>query len=95
MGSSTLMMCSLLVWLILSIIAASVVDLPLPVAPVTSTRPRGLSVMRSTTPSNPSSMMPFISSGTVRNPAPRAPFWKYTLTLKRAVFGTEKEKSSS
>lgn len=39
--------------------------------------------------------MPFISSGTVRNPAPRAPFWKYTLTLKQAVFGTEKEKSSS
>jgi hypothetical protein len=27
--------------LILSIIAASVVDLPLPVGPVTSTRPRG------------------------------------------------------
>ena len=44
-GSSTLIMCSLLVSLILSIIAANVVDLPLPVGPVTRTRPRGFSVI--------------------------------------------------
>ena len=37
------MMCSLRSVLILSSIAASVVDLPLPVGPVTSTRPRGRS----------------------------------------------------
>jgi energy-converting hydrogenase Eha subunit A len=54
MGSSTLMMCSFLVSLILSIIAASVVDLPLPVGPVTSTRPRGFSVMSSTALGRPS-----------------------------------------
>ena len=36
-------MCSWRSVLILSIIAASVVDLPLPVGPVTSTRPRGRS----------------------------------------------------
>ena len=43
-GSSTVMMCSSRVSLISSIIAASEVDLPEPVGPVTSTRPRGFSV---------------------------------------------------
>ena len=42
-GSSIVRMCSCRSVLILSIIAASVVDLPLPVGPVTSTRPRGRS----------------------------------------------------
>ena len=42
-GSSIVRMCSRRSVLILSIIAASVVDLPLPVGPVTSTRPRGRS----------------------------------------------------
>ena len=42
-GSSIVRMCSWRSELILSIIAASVVDLPLPVGPVTSTRPRGRS----------------------------------------------------
>ena len=40
-GSSIVMMCSVRVRLISSIIEASVVDLPEPVGPVTSTRPRG------------------------------------------------------
>ena len=39
-GSSTVMMCAARVALMWSIIAASVVLLPLPVVPVTSTRPR-------------------------------------------------------
>ena len=39
-GSSIVMMCAVRVALISSIIAASVVLLPLPVVPVTSTRPR-------------------------------------------------------
>ena len=43
MGSSTVSMCSWRSELILSSMAASVVDLPEPVGPVTSTRPRGLS----------------------------------------------------
>ena len=42
-GSSIVRMCSWRSVLILSSIAASVVDLPLPVGPVTSTRPRGRS----------------------------------------------------
>ena len=42
-GSSTVSMCSWRSELILSSMAASVVDLPDPVGPVTSTRPRGLS----------------------------------------------------
>jgi hypothetical protein len=41
--------------LILSIIAASVVDLPEPVGPVTRTRPRGFSHSFSTTAGSPSS----------------------------------------
>ena len=43
-GSSIVMMCSLRSWLIWLIIAASVVDLPEPVGPVTRTRPRGFRV---------------------------------------------------
>ena len=42
-GSSIVMMCSSRVWLITSISDASVVDLPEPVGPVTSTSPRGRS----------------------------------------------------
>ena len=43
MGSSIVMMWSLRVLLMWSIMAASVVDLPLPVGPVTRIRPRGSS----------------------------------------------------
>ncbi len=74
MGSSTLMMCSLLVSLILSIIAASVVDLPLPVGPVTSTSPRGLAVMSSTALGRPNSPRVLISWGMVLKAAPIKPF---------------------
>jgi hypothetical protein len=48
-GSSIVMMCSCRSRLILSIIAASVVDLPDPVGPVTRTSPRGLLQISSTT----------------------------------------------
>ena len=76
MGSSTLMMCSCLVSLILSIMAAREVDLPLPVGPVTRTSPRGFSVSSSTAFGSPSSLMLFISLGMVRKAAPIAPLWK-------------------
>src|SRR5579862_5055364 len=49
MGSSMVMMCSARVELMRSTMAASVVDLPEPVTPVTSTRPRGMSQICSTT----------------------------------------------
>ena len=65
-GSSIVMMCSWRSLLILSSIAASVVDLPEPVGPVTRTRPRGLSQMPATTGGRPSSLKPRISYGIVR-----------------------------
>ncbi len=71
MGSSTLMMCSCLVLLILSIIAASEVDLPLPVGPVTRTSPRGFSVRSCNGLRQPELLMLLISLGTVRKAAPR------------------------
>ena len=54
-GSSIVRMWSFRSMLILSIIAASVVDLPLPVGPVTRTRPRGFSASVDSTIGNPSS----------------------------------------
>ena len=72
-GSSMVTMCSLRSWLILSSIAASVVVLPDPVGPVTSTRPRGFSHSRSTTGGRPSSRKPRISWGINRNAAASAP----------------------
>src|SRR5687768_12933714 len=54
-GSSTVMMCPRRSRLILSSIAARVVDFPEPVGPVTSTRPRGFSAIFATTPASPSS----------------------------------------
>ena len=62
--------------MILSIMDASVVDLPLPVGPVTRTSPRGLSVMSSTALGRPSSPSVFISCGMVLKAAPMVPFWK-------------------
>ena len=59
-GSSIVRMCSRRSLLILSIIAASVVDLPLPVGPVTSTSPRGRSASVAMTAGRPSSLKPLI-----------------------------------
>ena len=53
MGSSMVIMCSSRSLLILSSMAASVVDFPEPVGPVTSTRPRGLSQSPLTTVGKP------------------------------------------
>ncbi len=78
------MMCSSRVWLISSIIAASVVDLPEPVGPVTSTMPRGLEVKSCVTGGRPSCSIERISAGIRRNAAPIDPRWKYALTRKRA-----------
>jgi len=52
-GSSTVMMWRRSSEFILSIIAASVVDLPEPVGPVTSTRPLGFSAKSDTTLGKP------------------------------------------
>ena len=65
-GSSMVMMCPRRLRLILSIIAASVVDLPEPVGPVTSTRPRLRSVKLSITSGMPSDSRDLISHGIIR-----------------------------
>ena len=88
-------MCSLRSWLILSSIAASVVVLPEPVGPVTSTRPRGFSHSFSTTAGRPSSRKPRISWGISRNAAASAPRWWNTLQRKRARLLMPNEKSIS
>ena len=74
-GSSTVITCTARVRLMRSMIAASVVDLPCPVAPVTSTRPR---VMRANSPTiggMPSSSSDRMSSGMARSTAPTEPRW--------------------
>ena len=63
MGSSIVMMCSSRVSLISSIMAASVVDLPEPVGPVTMTKPRGLRVSSCSAGGRPSSSRVLICDG--------------------------------
>ncbi len=82
-GSSTVITCALRELLMWSIIAASVVLLPLPVVPVTSTSPRSSSaILRSTGGSSRSSMVR-IFVGMTRSTMPMVPrCWK-TLQRKR------------
>ena len=72
-GSSIVMMWQLRVELTWSIIAASEVDLPLPVVPVTRIRPRGSSASRSRIGGSPSSRMVRIFIGITRSTAPIVP----------------------
>ena len=74
-GSSIVMMCSSRVSLISSISEASVVDLPEPVGPVTSTRPRGLLAKVRMTDGRPSVSIGTVSVGIRRNAAPIVPRW--------------------
>ncbi len=95
MGSSTVMMWPLSSRLILSIIAARVVLLPDPVGPVTSTRPRGLSDSRATTPGNPRSLNVRTLKGICRITSDTQPRCLKQLPRNRARFWIPKEKSSS
>ena len=70
------MMWSSRVSLITSISEASVVDLPEPVGPVTSTSPRGLFAKSATTGGSPSVSNGTTSNGISRNAAPTAERWK-------------------
>ena len=75
--SSMVMMWSLRVRLISSITAASVVDLPEPVGPVTRTRPRGFVVKSLMTGGSPSCSIVFSSAGDQGgSAAPRLSRWK-------------------
>jgi len=80
--------------LISSMIDASVVDLPEPVGPVTSTSPRGFSDNWWSDDERPNSSSDLISFGIRRNAAPSVSRWKKQLTLKRATPGIEWAKSS-
>ena len=94
-GSSIVRMCAGFDRLMRSIIAASVVDLPLPVGPVTSTRPRGRSASSASTGGSPSSSSGRIFSGIRRSTAPTAPFWLKTLQRNRPTPRRPKARSSS
>jgi hypothetical protein len=78
----------------MSIIAASEVDLPDPVGPVTSTNPRGFRVNSSRICGNPSSPSWGISWGIRRKAALIEPRWKKQLTRKRETPGTAYARSS-
>ena len=67
------MMCSARVELMRSTMAASVVDLPEPVTPVTSTSPRGMSQICSTTFGRNSSSSARIFVGMTRSTNPTLP----------------------
>ncbi len=75
--------------------AASVVLLPLPVGPVTSTRPRGLSESSAKILGQPSCSSVRILLGMVRNTAAAPRFWLKALTRKRARPWISNEKSHS
>ena len=87
-GSSIVRMCSSRSSLMMSIIDASVVDLPEPVGPVTRTNPRGFWVKSRSTAGRLSCSRAGISCGMRLNAALIAPRWKKQLTRKRATPGT-------
>ena len=76
MGSSMVTMCSLRSELILSTMAARVVDLPEPVGPVTRMSPFGRSASCSTMGGKPSSWKPLILVGMTRMAQATAPRWR-------------------
>ena len=80
-------MCSSRSRLIRSTIEASEVDLPEPVGPVTSTKPRGLRVKSASSAGSPSASRVLISFGIRRKAALIAPRWKKQLTRNRATPG--------
>ena len=94
-GSSTVMMWPFRSLLILSIMAASVVLLPEPVGPVTSTRPRGRSASLARIGGRPRSSKVFRLNGIIRMTMPTQPRCLKQLPRKRARFWMPKEKSSS
>ena len=79
-----------------STMAARVVDLPWPVGPVTSTRPRGwLANSVTTDAGRPRVSKLGMASPITRITTPTDPRWRNTLQRKRAALGMVKAKSSS
>ena len=78
-GSSIVTMCLLVVSFMWSIIAASVVDLPEPVVPVSSTIPRSSSASSFTTGGSDSSSIVEILCGIARQASEITPRWRKAL----------------
>ena len=72
-----------------SIIAASVVDLPEPVVPVSSTIPRSSSASSRMTGGSESSSIVLIDTGMARMTSETEPRWRKALQRKRARPGIE------
>ena len=81
-------MCRDLVSLMWSIIAASVVDLPEPVVPVSRISPRSSSAIVSITEGSPSSSIVRTVNGITRATIDTEPRWRNALTRNRARPGT-------
>src|SRR3954447_19199736 len=94
-GSSIVTMCRARVELMWSIIAASVVDLPEPVVPVSSTMPRSSSARSRMTGGRSSCSIERMSTGIARMTSDVEPRCLKALTRKRATPGIEYEKSTS
>jgi hypothetical protein len=94
-GSSIVTMCDARVRLIQSRRAASVVDLPDPVGPVTSTRPRGTRETFATMGGSPSSSIVRTFGGIMRSTAPDPCSCRNRFTRKRAIIPIEYPKSAS
>ena len=94
-GSSIVTMCLLIVWFMWSIIAASVVDLPEPVVPVSRMIPRSSSASSVITGGSASSLIVRILWGIARHTSEISPRWRKALMRKRATPSISNEKSTS
>src|SRR6266480_441818 len=94
-GSSMVMILTRRLKLMWLTIAASAVDLPDPVTPVTSTSPRGLIAISSSTGGRLRSRIVFTSYGIDRNANATVPRCWYTLVRNRPTPGTPIAKSAS
>ena len=83
-GSSIVTMCRAIVSLIWLMIAASVVDLPEPVVPVSRISPRSSSAMSSIACGRPSSSIVRTVNGITRATIETEPRWRNALTRNRA-----------
>ena len=83
-GSSIVTMCLCIVRFMWSIIAASVVDLPEPVVPVSRMMPRSSSASLRITGGSESSSIDLMLTGMARRTSETKPFWRKALTRKRA-----------
>ena len=95
MGSSIVITWPERPWFMRSTMQASVVDLPAPAGPVTSTSPFCRSAVRSTSSGMPNSAGSGRPKGMTRTTAASDPRWRNTFARKRPTPGRANEKSRS